>query len=217
MHIAMSNEPIAQPPPEPDDNAELAEPYLHRRDFIRLSVVAVAGYGLIKTGFAAGAGPKRLGRTLHTARLKVLGARQEAIVTRVALAITGPAAEAAYERGEWDPAYEIDGLLARLPEDQQKLLGIAIYLFENWNWGLKGFTRMPHERQAAYLAKWRTSSIALQRSTWGFLHAASVAAFSSLEAGWSVLDYPGPCVPSGKYTGRAPGQTALFEWDPGVP
>ena len=209
--------PTTEPSPAPSPAPAPAAPHFRRRDFLKWSVGAVAGYGLVKAGLAAAIGPQRQSRLLLATRLKVLSPKQESIVTAVALAITGPAAKSAYEKGAWDPAFEVDGLLSRLPQDQRTMLGVAMHLFENWNWGLTGFTRLSPEEQLAYLAAWRTSSIALKRTTYGFLHAATAAAFSSVDAGWSAMDYPGPCVPSGKYTGRAPGQSTYFEWDPRVP
>jgi hypothetical protein len=190
-------------------------PRLRRRDFLTGTAALAGGYALLKGGFAAlkgsaGTAPVALGPA-H------LSARQTAIFTAVALAIVGPAGRREFDRGQWDPAGDFDDLLGRLAPDQRKLIGIGLILFENASLGLRGFTRMDEEGQAAHLATWRTGRLALQRSIWGVLHAGAAVAFSGRESGWSLMGYPGPCLPAGKHPGRPPGQSVAFEWDPDVP
>ena len=78
-----------------------------------------------------------------------------------------------------DPAADVDAILGRLPADQAKLLGIALHLFENGRFGFRGFSRLTADQQERHLQAWRTGSLALQRSTWGFLHAATASSFSN--------------------------------------
>ncbi len=186
---------------------------LRRRDFLALSVVGVGGAALIKVGgrWVIGAsdppGSPDLSGLLH------LSQRQARIVTAAALAMVGPAAEEAFVQGKWSPARGVDDLLGRLASDQRSQLGVALHLLEEWTVGLRGFSSWSREDQRALLARWRTSSLGLHRSVWGFLHAATASTFSGSEAGWEVMGYPGPCVG----LGRSPGQTAIFEWDERVP
>jgi hypothetical protein len=183
---------------------------LRRRDFLALSVAGVAGLALLKVGGRALLGvtpPKRVRSYTH------LSARQAATITAAGLAFVGPAGDAAYSAGDWDPAEGMDQMLALLAPDQRGQIGMAVLLLEEWTLGLSGFSSWSRDAQLALLASWRTSSLALHRTIWGLLHAATCSTFSGTEAGWVVMDYPGPCVGAG----RPPGQTAAFEWDEIVP
>ena len=188
-------------------------PKLRRRDFLRAGVITLAAYALGKVATGA------LSRSpvLTRANLKFLSAKQAAIVEAAAVAIVGPQGLAAFTSGQWDPAADVDAMLGRLPADQAKLLGIALHLFENGRLGFRGFSRLSAEKQERHLRAWQTGSLALQRSTWGFLHAATCSSFSGSNAGWRAMGYPGPCLPNAGTPGRAPGQSALYAWDEKVP
>lgn len=184
---------------------------LRRRDFLAASVLGVGALAAFKVGGRWAIGVAAPGRA--TPALPHLSARHAATVTAAALALVGPRGEAAYAAGRWDPATDVDGLLARLPADQRDQLVLALTLFEEWTLGLTGFSSWDRATQRATLAAWRTSRLGLQRSVWGFLHAACASSFSGCEAGWEAMAYPGPCVS----TGRPPGQTVAFDWDEAVP
>ncbi|TNE90318.1 MAG: hypothetical protein EP330_08335 [Deltaproteobacteria bacterium] len=184
---------------------------LRRRDFLKWSVLAVGAAATAKIGSRALLGVTMPSRTLP--ELRHLSPRQAATVTAAALAMVGPAGERAYEAGEWEPALGVDDMLGGLAADQRDQLGVALVLFEEWAVGPTGFSSWTREAQRARLAAWRTSSLGLHQSVWGFLHAATTSSFGFSEAGWRRMDYPGPCVG----TSRAPGQTATFEWDEAVP
>lgn len=187
---------------------------LRRRDFLFAGVAGLGGLAAIKVGARVlwGNLPPELSRP--TSRLSQLSARQEATVTAVALAMLGPQAKAAYLAGDWDPAGHMDGLLASFPPDQQKTVGAGIYLLEEWTFGVTGFSRLSRDKQVAFLAGWRTSSLAVHRTLWSVLHAGTVSSFSAISVGSKgVMGHPGPCVG----TGRPPGQTAQFVWDEVVP
>lgn len=195
--------------PAPDDTL----PRFRRRDFLRLGALALAAYGLGKTGLAL----RGSSALADTPSLRFLSAKQAAIVAAAAAGIVGPAGAAALAQGAWNPAADVDDMLGRMAPDQRGMLGVALHLFENATWGLRGFTALSPERQIAHLAAWQTSGLALKRSIWGFLHAATATSFASTEAGWRVMGYPGPCVAAGGSQGRAPGQSALYAWDEKVP
>lgn len=142
-----------------------------------------------------------------------LAPRQAATVTAAALAMVGPRGEAAYNAGRWEPVADVDALLGRLPADQRDQLTLALTLFEEWTVGLSGFSSWDRATQQQTLAAWRTSRLGLQRSVWGFLHAACCSSFSGSDAGWEAMAYPGPNVG----TDRPPGQTIPFDWDEAVP
>lgn len=184
---------------------------LRRRDFLALSALGVGGLAALKVGGRWAIGVTSPARLVPA--LSHLSARQAAIVTAAALAMVGPRGEAAYAAGAWDPAGDTDALLGRLAADQRDQLGLALHLFEEWTWGLTGFTSWSRAEQRATLAAWRTSRLGLKKSVWGFLHAATCSSFSGTPAGWAAMAYPGPCVG----TGRPPGQTASFDWDEAVP
>ncbi len=187
---------------------------LRRRDFLKAGVAGLAGLAALKVGarvlWGAAPGPA----PLPLSRLHHLSARQEAIVTAVALAMVGPAAAPAYIAGDWDPAGHVDNVMSGLAPDQAQALGLGIHLLEEWTLGVTGFSRLSTENQVAFLAGWRTSSLALKRTVWGALHAATVSSFSAVDAGSKgLMGHPGPCLG----TGRPPGQTVQFEWDEAVP
>lgn len=184
---------------------------LRRRDFLTLSAVGVGVLAVAKVGGRWMLGAQAPARALP--ELVHLTPRQAATVTAAALVMVGPRGEAAYLAGDWDPARGTDDLLGRLAPGQRDQLGLALILFEEWTLGLKGFSSWTRETQLATLAAWRTSTLGLQRSVWGFLHASACSSFSGSEAGWAAMAYPGPCVG----TGRAPGQSATFDWDEVVP
>lgn len=190
---------------------------LRRRDFLKAAVLAAGAYATVKIGVRLFVGPSPPLRQHDPQRLAVLSTRQEAIVTAVALAMVGPAAEMAYEGERWDPAAGVDRLLAGMALDQQQRLGLALHLLEEWTPGLVGFSGLDRPDQRAMLHRWSTSGLELQRSVWGFLHAATCSSFSAVEAGWEVMGYPGPCVAGQAGAGRPPGQTARFQWDEVVP
>lgn len=184
---------------------------LRRRDFLGFAVLGVASVTAIKLGGRALLGTTPPTRPLPT--LRYLSVRQAATVTAAGLAMVGPAAEQAYLAGDWEPAASVDALFGRLPDDQRQALGIALILFEEWTPGLSGFSSWDRDTQRQVLAKWRTSSLGIQRSVWGFLHGATASSFSGSPAGWKQMNYPGPVVRGS----RSPGQTAHFEWDESVP
>jgi hypothetical protein len=156
-------------------------------------------------------------RPTDPTRLRHLQPTHEAILTAIALAMTGPAAEAAYLQGRWDPAAAFDRTLDLLSPDQASQLLLALRLVEEWTWGLTGFSGLPREAQLDRLAAWQTSSLAVQRSIWGVMHALCCSSFSGTEAGWELMHYPGPCVAQPGSPGRAPGQSAPYAWDEAVP
>ena len=163
---------------------------LRRRDFLALSVLGMGGLIGVKVGGRYLVGVQAPVRALPA--LTHLSTRHAATITAAALAMVGPAAEAAYGAGVWDPAADVDNLMGRLAQDQRSQLAIGLTLFEEWTLGLSGFSAWSREAQRAHLARWRTSSLAVHRSIWGFLHAACCSSFSGTEAGWQVMDYPGP-------------------------
>lgn len=189
-----------------------AGPKLRRRDFLKLGALALGAYGLGKAGIGLLAGAPGPGPTLTH-----LSAKQTAIVTAAAAVIVGAAGRAALEQDAWHPAADVDAMLGRMAADQRAMLGVALHLVENATWGLRGFTSLSPERQAAHLAGWQTSGVALKRGIWGFLHAATATSFASTEAGWQAMGYPGPCIAAAGSPGRAPGQSALYDWDEKVP
>jgi hypothetical protein len=188
-------------------------PRLRRRDFLALSVLGVGGLAVLKIGGRLVVGAADPALSIDAGTLQHLSQRQAAIVTAASHAMLGDASEAAYMAGRWSPASEIDALMGNLPQSQRAQIGLGLNLLEEWTWGLRGFSSWDRGTQRAFLDGWRTSSLAVHRSIWGFLHLACAAGFSGTEAGWEVMDYPGPCVG----TNRSPGQTAHFEWDEAVP
>lgn len=151
---------------------------------------------------------------LPAERLQYMSTRHEAIVVAVALAMLGDSAEAAYLEGRWDPAGHVDGMLGDLAPDRRRDLKLGILLLEEWTLGLTGFSRMSRDKQVAFLTGWKTSSLAVHRTIWGSLHAATVSSFTAVEAGSKdLMGHPGPCIS----TGRPPGQTVAVVWDEAVP
>ncbi len=142
-----------------------------------------------------------------------LSAKTEDIVVAAALAMVGPAGEKAYVAGTWDPGGDIDQLLGHLAPDQRRLLNIAFRLLDRWPKGLRPFRKLSVEERREWLAVWRVSDNALQRSAWGILHSACCSSFSANQPGWDRMGYPGPIVG----TDRPLGQTVGFEWDEVVP
>ena len=186
-------------------------PKLRRRDFLRGSVALVAGYGLVKggvRGWAWSSAPPPATPLQH------LPPRLAATVRMAALNLIGPAGEIAFATGRWDPVADVDRLLGVLAPDQVQLLCVGMGLLEEWTWGLRGFSEQGRKAQRARLEAWRESDLALHRSVWGFLHAGTALSFSTCQAGWDRMGYPGPCVGEG---GRKPGQSVRFDWDPVVP
>ena len=195
----------------------MTSPTLRRRDLLKGTVALVAGYGALKAGVRLLRGPAPALIERDPARLTVLSPALEAVVTAAALAFNGAVGEAAYHDQGWDPAADVDALMAHLAADQVRLLTIGIRLFEEWTPGLTGFSGLPTSAQVQKLAAWRTGDLALQRSVWGFLHAACCSSFAGHAAGWALVGYPGPCVPGAHGPGRMPGQSTTFTWDEVVP
>lgn len=190
---------------------------LRRRDVLAFGVLGVGALGLGRLAGRALVGVTAPSIPRDEGRLTWIDARQEALVTAVALAMVGPHAEQDYDAGRWDPAADVDRLLGALAPDQRRMLGLTLYAFEEATWSLSGFSGLPRERQVAILASWRTSRLAAARTVWGFLHAATVTSYSGGPAGWARMGYPGPCLPSDTTPGRPPGQRVAFEWDEVVP
>jgi hypothetical protein len=188
-------------------------PKFQRRDFLRGGVIILAAYAVGKTATGV------LARTpvVSRASLTNLSPKQAAIFEAAAVAIVGPQGLAALTAGLWDPAADFDALLGRMPAEQRGLVGIALHLFENARLGFRGFSRLAAAGQELHLEAWRTGDLALQRTTWGLLHAAACSSFSGGDAGWRAMGYPGPCMYSSAYPGRPPGQSALYTWDAKVP
>lgn len=187
---------------------------LRRRDFLLAGVAGLGGLAAIKVGGRLLWGAAVPEVSYPADRLVHLSRRQEAVLVAVALAMVGPSAEQAYLSGAWDPAAHVDKTFDKLAPDQRLAFGMGIHLLEEWTWGLTGFSGRTREQQVAFLASWRTSSLALHRTIWGVLHSATSSSFAAVEAGSrGLMGHPGPCVG----TGRAPGQTARFTWDEGVP
>lgn len=195
----------------------MTPPPLRRRDLLKGVVALVAGYGALKAGVRLLRGPAPAYIERDPARLEVLSPALEAVVTAAALAFNGAPGDAAYHDQGWDPALDVDRLMRNLAPDQVTLLAVGMRLFEEWTPGLTGFSGMPLQAQVEKLAAWRTGPLALQRSVWGFLHAACCSSFAGHAAGWALVGYPGPCVPGPDGPGRMPGQSARFTWDEIVP
>ncbi len=190
---------------------------LRRRDFLKLGVVTLGGYALLKVGVRGVLGARPPAGASLPDGLKHLEKRHAAILSAAALAMVGPAAEAAYRAGRWQPARDADGMLAAMYEDQRGLVRTALNVFEESTWGMAGFSGLDAQAQQRHLASWRTSSLGLKRSVWGMLHAINCSSFSGTSAGWEIMGYPGPCLKSAEFPGRSPGQSATFQWDERVP
>lgn len=149
--------------------------------------------------------------------LRYLSPRQASIVVAAACAMVGPAATEDYASGAWDPVTDFEDLIGAMAADQRDLAATGLHLFEEWTFGLTGFSGQDLATQQDILAAWRTSDNPLQLSIWGLLHAATTSSYGKTAAYWERVGYPGPCVPSGPHRGRPPGQVAAFEWDEVVP
>lgn len=185
---------------------------LRRRDLLALPVLLAGSAAAIKLGGRWLVGVSEPVRA-PSVPLHHLSARQAATLTAAALAVAGPAAEAAYRAGTFDPVATAEGWLAGVAPDQAKTLALTLTILEEWTLGLRGFSSRTRDEQRSQLARWRNSDLTLKRQVWGVVHVFGTASFAGTEAGWAAMDYPGPCVG----TGRVPGQTAPFEWDPVVP
>lgn len=190
---------------------------LRRRDFLKIGVIALGSYALLKAGARAVVGSKAPPGAPLPSGLKHLQPRHAAILSAAAIAMAGPAAETAYREGRWQPAADADGMLEQMYADQRGLVRMALNLLEESTWGMSGFTGLDAQAQQRHLAAWRSSSLAMKRSVWGLLHALGCSSFSGTPAGWEVMGYPGPCLKSAQYAGRAAGQSVTFEWDALVP
>jgi len=190
---------------------------LKRRDFLKIGAVALGGYALLKAGVRVVAGPSAPVGVALPGGLKHLDARHAAILSAAAVAMVGQSGEAAYRSGRWQPARDADGMIGTMYEDQRGLVRTALNLFEESTWGMTGFSGLDAAAQQRHLASWRSSSVGIKRSVWGMLHAITCSSFSGTTAGWEVMGYPGPCLASAEFPGRAPGQSAKYEWDDRVP
>jgi hypothetical protein len=169
----------------------------------------------VAAGLAGVKAVARLGFGPHADRekpLRFLTDREAAIARAAAVAMVGEVARPTLGTG-WDPAADLDDLLLGLAEDQRVAARAGLHLLEEWTLGLHGFSSRDVLEQREILAEWRTSSIALQRTVWGLLHAASCSSWSGRSDAWGLMGYPGPCVG----TDRSPGQSATFDWNPRVP
>ncbi len=196
--------------------AEFKEPKMKRRVLLR--TVAILG-GLVAL---KGIGRAIVGTAPPTAApiggpWQVLTATAAATVTHVALALHGQPGRRAFAEGDWRPADDVDRLLSGLPADQRKALLGAIRLVEEWTPGWHGLSGLSPARQLDALESWRSSRLALRRSVWGFLHAATRSSFADSAYGWAWMGYPGPCRDDVGYAGRMPGQSVAFAWDERVP
>jgi len=190
---------------------------LRRRDFLKIGVAVLGGYALLKVSVRSVVGSTPPAGMPLPPDLKHLHARHAAIFSAAAIAMVGPAAEAAYRNGRWLPARDADAMLEQMYEDQRGLVRMALNLFEESTWGMTGFSGLGAQAQQRHLASWSSSSLAMKRSVWGMLHALGCSSFSGTSAGWEVMGYPGPCLKSAQYEGRAPGQSVTFQWDARVP
>ena len=196
--------------------AEVATPGLRRRALLRTVAVlgglaAIKGIGRAVIGTVPPAGPTIGGPW------QILTPTAAATITHVALALLGEPGQRAFAERGWRPADGVDRLLGGLAPDQQKALLGAIRLVEEWTPGWYGLSGLSPASQHAALESWRTSRLALRRSVWGFLHAATRSSFADSTYGWSWIGYPGPCRTDVGYAGRAPGQSVAFVWDERVP
>ena len=200
---------------EPTQETELP-PAFRRRDFLKFSVLALGAYAAVKAGYGVVVHPA--GDVMGNAvGLVHLTPRQAAVFQAAAPLLAGPRAEAALRAGHWDPVRDLDGMLERLAPDQRRMIGAGLLLLEHGRVGWQVFSRLGRDRRAAYLDRWRTSSPAVRRSTWGFMHAAACFSFAGGEVAWKLMGYPGPCLSVANYPGRPPGQSTRFDWDPAVP
>lgn len=190
-------------------------PTLRRRDLLKLGLGGIGLVAAVKVVGRVVVGVEPLTRTGPA--LTHLTARQAATVLAAVGPMLGTTAESARLLNQWDPAAAVDRFFDLVPPDQRALLGTALALLEEWTLGLSGFSRQDAQGRADWLEAWRTSGLAVHRSTWGFLHAALSAAWAATPLAWEAVDYPGPCVPSGLHRGRRPGQSVPFDWDPAVP
>lgn len=190
---------------------------LRRRDFLKLAVAVLGGYALLKVGARGIIGARAPVGVALPEGLKHLPPRHAAILSAAAVAIVGPAGEAAHRSGRWQPARDADAMLEAMYEDQRGLVRMALNLLEESTWGMMGLSGLDPQAQQDHLASWACSSLALKRSVWGMLHALSCSSFSGTPAAWEIMGYPGPCLKSAEFAGRPPGQSATFEWDARVP
>ncbi|MCB9765708.1 MAG: hypothetical protein H6739_38395 [Alphaproteobacteria bacterium] len=187
-------------------------PRLQRRQLLKGAVGLVAALGAVKVGARSLLGPP----PASAPPLQHLSPRQAAIFTVVAADLVGPAGREALAAGRWQPAVDFDAMLDTLAPDQRQLAGIGLHLFEEWTPGLQGYSRRGDAERAAWLERWRTSDLAIQRSLWGLLHVAAGLSFGATRDAYSIMGYPGPCLPVAGFPGRAPGQSIPFAWDPDV-
>lgn len=174
-----------------------------------LAAVKGVGRALVGSHMPAGAAPGGPWQALTPATA--------ATATHAALALHGDHGRRAFAEGRWRPADDVDRLLMQLAHDQRQALIGALRLIEEWTPGWRGFSGLEPAAQHAALESWRTSRLALRRSIWGFLHAATRSSFADTAPGWAWLGYPGPCRGDVGYAGRLPGQSVTFVWDERVP
>lgn len=178
---------------------------LTRRSIIKRGIF---GGALLALAGAGGLALRRgAGVALPAGGLKVLGAREYAVLSAVArrLVVPKPGAPTPDALGV---AAECDRVLERADETTQVELRQLLVLFENALAGflLSGritpFTRLEPEAQDAVLHEWMTSRLVLRRTGYQALRALVTAVYYGDPKTWPSVGYGGP--PKGFHDPSAP-------------
>jgi hypothetical protein len=166
-----------------------------RRSFIKRGIF---GGALLALGGAGGLALRRgVPATLPAEGLKVLGAREYAVVEALARRMIVPQ-PGFPSPDELRVAFECDRVLEKADETTQVEVRQLLQLFENALVGfvfgrrVTPFTKLLAEEQDQVLNEWMTSRLALRRTGFVALRTLVVSAYYGNPKAWPAVSYPGP-------------------------
>jgi hypothetical protein len=166
-----------------------------RRGFLKIGLIGTVA---VAAGGTALALRQTVLRELPKDGLKVLTAKEYAIIAAIADVVCPPRSEGVPGASDLDVARNADRQLARLDPGVQKDMKALLAVFDSalagflFDGRIRPFTALPKEKQLDAFMAWGDSSVAFRRTAFLALKQLAGAMYYVDPSTWKIVGYPGP-------------------------
>ncbi len=168
---------------------------LPRRGFLKIGLIGTVA---VAAGGTALALRETVLRETPKDGLKVLSAKEYAIMAAIADVVCPPRSEGVPSASDLDVARNVDRQLAKLDVDVQKEMKTLLGIFDSALTGflfdgrLRPFTALPKEEQTKAFMAWGDSGVAFRRVAFQALKQLAGAMYYVDQSTWPIIGYNGP-------------------------
>ncbi len=166
-----------------------------RRGFLKIGLIGTVA---VAAGGTALALRQTVLRELPKDGLKVLTAKEYAIIAAIADVVCAPRSEGVPSASDLDVARNADRQIAKLDPAVQKDMKALLAVFDSalagflFDGRLRPFTALPKEKQADAFMAWGDSSVAFRRTAFQALKQLAGAMYYVDKSTWPIVGYSGP-------------------------